>query len=76
MEGHAEGKEGKEGGRQEDGAGGGGSPATSNVTLLPDHMLGEVLERSHDNDLLAAISTCKVFGRIQRLDTSREVSRW
>ena len=36
-------------------------------------MIGEILARSHSDDLLAVISTCKVFGRIQRLDTSREV---
>ena len=56
--------------------GAGGAPTTSNVTLLPDHMIGEVLARSHDNDLLAVISTCQVLRRIQTLDTSREVSRW
>ena len=71
MEVHAEGKEGKEGG-QEDDVGVGGAPTTSNVTLiLPDHMIGEILARSHSDDLLAVISTCKVLGRIQRLDTSR-----
>ena len=60
-------------GPHEDGTGAGGALAAFNVTLLPDHMLGEILARSHSDDLLAIISTCKMFGRIQRLDTSREV---
>ena len=35
-----------------------GTHAASNVTLLPGHMIGEILERSHDHDLLAVICTC------------------
>ena len=74
MEAHAEeNAEGKEGGEGDE-QGTGGALAASNVTLLPDHMIGEIFARSHDNDLLAVISTCKVFGRIQRLDAKREVS--
>ena len=45
----------------------------SNVTALPDAMIGEILERTHSDDLLAAILTCKIFRRVQRQDTSRDV---
>ena len=45
----------------------------SNVTLLPDHMLGEVIARTHDHDLLAFLSSCKTFKRVLALDTAREV---
>ena len=45
----------------------------SNVTLLPDHMLGEVIARTHDHDLLAFLSSCKTFQRVLALDTAREV---
>jgi hypothetical protein len=44
----------------------------SNVTLLPDHMLGEVIARTHDHDLLAFISSCKTFQRVLALDAKRE----
>ena len=45
----------------------------SNVTLLPDHMLGEVIARTHDHDLLAFLSSCKTFKRILGLDAKRKV---
>ena len=44
----------------------------SNVTLLPDHMLGEVIARTHDHDLLALLSSCKTFQRVLALDAKRE----
>jgi len=44
-----------------------------NVTLLPDHLLGEVIDRTHDHDLLALLSSCKTFKRVLSLDTAREV---
>ena len=47
----------------------------SNVTLLPDHMLGEVIARTHDHDLLAVLSSCKNFKRVLALDPAREVKR-
>ena len=47
----------------------------SNVTLLPDHMLGEVIARTHDHDLLAFLSSCKTFQRILALDPARVVKR-
>ena len=45
----------------------------SNVTLLPDHMLGETIARTHDYDLLALLSSCKTFKRVLALDPAREV---
>ena len=50
------------------------SNAMSNVALLPDHMLGEVIARTHDHDLLALLSSCKIFKRVLGLDAKREVS--
>ena len=51
-------------------------PAVTNVTTLPDHMLWEILARSHDDDLFAALFTCKAFMRVLGEGTSpREVRR-
>ena len=62
--------EGKEGG-QEDDAGEEEAPAVSNVTLLPDHMLGEIIERTHGHDLLALLFSCKTFKRVLAGSTRR-----
>jgi hypothetical protein len=63
------------GGRFAEGAEGkAGEDAVSNILELPDDMLGEILLRSHGDDLLAIISTCKELRRIQSLDTARVVS--
>ena len=64
------------GGRFAEGAEGkaGEDLAVSNILELPDDMLGEILLRSHGDDLLAIISTCKELRRIQSLDTARVVS--
>ena len=59
---------------EEDGTGTGGALAASNVTLLPDHMLGEIIDRAHDYDLVALLSSCKTFKRVLGLDAKREVS--
>jgi hypothetical protein len=46
----------------------------SNVTLLPYHMLGELIARTHNLDLLAFLSSCKTSKRVRALDTTeREV---
>jgi hypothetical protein len=76
MEAHAEGKEGKEEkeGGMEDGAGTGGALAAFNVTLLLDHMLGEIIDRTHDRDLLAFLFSCQTFKRVLGLDAKRGVS--
>ena len=74
MEAHAEeNAEGKEGGEGDE-QGTGGALAASNIALLPDHMLGEIIERTHDRDLLALLSSCKTFKRVLSLDAKREVS--
>ena len=57
---------------QEQGHEQGGAPPTSNITLLPDHMIGEFLDRSHDDDLLALLSACKTSSACSRSAISRE----
>ena len=61
-------------GPHEDDTGAGGALAASNVTLLPDHMLGEIIDRTHAHDLLALFSSCKTFKRVLALNTAREVA--
>ena len=41
---------------------------TFNITVLPDDMISEFLDRSHDHDLLALLSSCKTFKRVLAIE--------